>query len=370
MQGKAARETRVLAGQVLVAGFEGTEAPDELLRRCATGELGGIILFRRNLDSVHQSSALIGQFVDQSRCDLPLLVAVDQEGGRVARLGPPVLKLPPMRRLAALDDRPLTRRAGALLGRQLGALGFTMNLAPVLDVDTNPMNPVIGDRSFGAEPERVIEQALAFAEGLAEAGLLSCGKHFPGHGDTTLDSHLALPRLAHDRARLERVELAPFRAARGKLDAIMTAHVVFDAVTGDRPATLSAEAISGLLRGELGFTGLVLSDDLEMKAIADHFGIEQAACAAIEAGCDQLLVCSRPDWLARAHAALCARAEGDAIFHARLSQAAERSIATRSRRPPRPIRDRAELERALCLDESAALGHEIEARIAQPAHGS
>jgi beta-N-acetylhexosaminidase len=229
---------------------------------------------------------------------------------------------------------------------------------------------VIGDRSFGAEPARVIQQALAFAEGLAEAGLLSCGKHFPGHGDTTLDSHLALPRLGHDRARLERVELAPFRAARGKLDAIMTAHVVFDAVTGDRPATLSAEAVTGLLRGELGFTGLVLTDDLEMKAIADHFGIEQAACAAIEAGCDQLLVCSRPDWLGRAHAALCTRAERDATFHARLSDAAERSIATRSQRPPRPIRDRAELERALCLDASAALVQEIEARIAQPPHGS
>jgi beta-N-acetylhexosaminidase len=367
MQGMAARETRILAGQVLVAGFEGTEAPDELLRRCATGELGGLILFRRNLGSVHHSSALIAQIAARSPSDLPLLVAVDQEGGRVARLGPPLLKLPPMRQLAALGDVGLTRRAGRLLGRQLAALGFTMDLAPVLDVDTNPQNPVIGDRSFGAEPELVIGQALAFAEGLSEGGVLTCGKHFPGHGDTALDSHLALPRLAHDRARLDRVELPPFRAARGKLDAILTAHVVFDALTGERPATLSRAAVTDLLRGELGFQGLVLTDDMEMKAIADHFGVESAACAAIEAGCDQLLMCSRLDWLGRAHAALIERAESDGGFRARLADAAERSVATRRRRPPRPITDPAALERALAPEETEALTRELSQRLAEVA---
>jgi beta-N-acetylhexosaminidase len=370
MQGMAARGRRVLAGQVLVAGFEGTEAPGELLRRCATGELGGIILFRRNLGSVHHSSALIAQFVDRSPSDLPLLVAVDQEGGRVARLGPPVLQLPPMRQLAALEDPGFTRRAAALLGRQLAALGFTMDLAPVLDVDTNPQNPVIGDRSFGSDPARVIEQALAFAEGLQQGGVLTCGKHFPGHGDTELDSHLALPRLSHDRAHLDRVELPPFRAARGKLDAILTAHVVFDALTGDRPATLSRAAVTDLLRGELGFEGLVLTDDLEMKAIADHFGVEAAACAAIEAGCDQLLICSRVDWLLRAHQALVERAQRDPVFHARLADAAERSIATRKLRPPRPITEPAALERALAPEETQALTIELSQRLERRAHRS
>lgn len=360
----SSRDTRTLAGQVLVAGFEGTEAPDELLRRCASGELGGLILFRRNLDSVHQGSALIARFVHQSPPDLPLLVTVDQEGGRVARLRASVLQLPPMRRLAALQDPALTRRAAALLGKQLAAIGFSMNLAPVLDVDTNPANPVIGDRSFGATPEQVIEQALAFAAGLAEGGILSCGKHFPGHGDTALDSHLALPRLAHARDRLERIELRPFRAAQGKLPALMTAHVVFDAVTGATPATLSPAAVTKLLRHELGFEGLVLTDDMEMKAIADHWGIEQAAVLAIEAGCDQLLICSRIDWLNRAHVALVEKAEQDAAFHARLRDAAERSVATRSVCPPRPITDPAELSRALLPDETAQLSHEIEQRLA------
>lgn len=360
----SSRETRVLAGQVLVAGFEGTEAPDELLRRCATGELGGIILFRRNLGSVHQTSALISRFVAQAPVDLPLLVAVDQEGGRVARLGPPVLKLPPMRQLAALRNPALTQRCAALLGRQLHALGFNMDLAPVLDVDTNPQNPVIGDRSFGAEVDQVIAHGLAFAQGLAEGGVLSCGKHFPGHGDTALDSHLALPRLSHDRARLDRVELAPFRAALSTLDAILTAHVVFDAVAPGTPATLSYRVVTELLRRELGFQGLVISDDLEMKAIADHLGIESAAWNAIEAGCDQLLICSRVDWTLRAHAALCEKAEREPAFHKRLSEAAERSITTRARRPPSPC-DQASLESRLLREETRALEREIELGMAR-----
>jgi beta-N-acetylhexosaminidase len=355
---------RVLAGQVLTAGFGGKDAPAELLRPCARGELGGIVLFKRNLGVMHEVSALVARFVEAAPPDWPLLVAVDQEGGRVARLGPPVLKLPPMRALASLDDVDLTTRAARLLGRQLRALGFTMNFSPVLDVDTNPQNPVIGDRSFGRTPEHVIRHALAFAAGLeAPGGVLACGKHFPGHGDTDLDSHLALPRLAHARERLDSVELGPFRAARGKLSAIMTAHVVFDALAPDRPATLSREVITDLLRGELGFDGVIFSDDLEMKAIADHYGIEHAACLAIEAGCDNLLVCSRPDWLDRARHALEKRAEKDAKFAVRLADAAARSVAMRKRCRPEPITDATALARALCADEARELGEEIASHV-------
>jgi len=356
------RETHVLAGQVLVAGFPGNEAPDELLRACERGELGGIILFRRNLGTVHQVSALIARLTDISPSGLPLLVAVDQEGGRVARLGSPLLKLPPMRVLAGLDDPALTERCGLLLAQQLRALGFTMDLAPVLDVDTNPQNPVIGDRSFGAMPEQVVRHAFAFARGLRAGGVLNCGKHFPGHGDTDLDSHLALPRLPHDRARLDAVELAPFRAAADQLDAIMTAHVVFESVCPGVPATLSPQVVTGLLRHELGFPGLILTDDLEMKAIADNYGIEIAACRAIAAGCDQLLVCSRLDWLTRAHRALCERADDDPAFRLTLAEAAARSIATRQRCIPRPVTDPALLKQALRLDETEALEHELSRR--------
>ena len=233
-----------LAGQVLVVGFAGKDAPDELLGPCARGELGGIILFKRNLGTMHEVAELIGRFVAVCPRDRPLLVAVDQEGGRVARLGEPVLRLPAMHALGKLDDAALTERAGELLGRQLKALGFNMDFAPVLDVNTNPHNPVIGDRAFGDEPERVIKHGLAFARGLARGGVHACGKHFPGHGDTDLDSHLALPRLNHDRARLDRAELAPFRAARGEIAALMTAHVVFEALAPNKPATIAHAAPS------------------------------------------------------------------------------------------------------------------------------
>jgi beta-N-acetylhexosaminidase len=354
---------RVLAGQVLTAGFAGKDAPEALLRLCAQAELGGIILFKRNLGPMHEVSALVSRFARSAPAEWPLLVAVDQEGGRVARLGPPVLELPPMRVLGAIDDVALTERAGRLLGRQLRALGFTMDLAPVLDVNTNPYNPVIGDRSFGDEVDRVIRHALAFAAGLeSPGGVLACGKHFPGHGDTDIDSHLALPRLGHARDRLDRVELAPFRAARGKLSAIMTAHVVFDAFAAGRPATLAREVVSDLLRGELGFDGVVLSDDLEMKAVADHYGIEQAACLAIEAGCDTLLVCSHLDWVERAIAALAERAGRDSEFARRLAQAAERSLAMRTRVRSEPVVPPAALNEALCEDEARTLSAEISTR--------
>jgi len=357
---------RRLAGQVLVAGFPGTEAPEDLLHACARGELGGIILFKRNLGQMHEVAALIARFVDRAPQDAPLLVAVDQEGGRVARLGAPVLRLPPMAALASLDDLALTERAGALLGRQLAALGFSMDFAPVLDVNTNPQNPVIGDRAFGSDAARVIAQGLAFAQGLeAPRGVLACGKHFPGHGDTDLDSHLALPRLAHDRERLERVELAPFRAAKGRVAALMTAHVVFEHLAPGIPATLAPPVVTRLLREDLGYDGLVISDDLEMKAIADHYGPENAACLAIAAGCDTLLVCSRLDWLARAKDALADKASSDPHFRRRLEDAAERACSTRKRRPPQPVTDPTRLSAALEIDAAEALAREIHERIAR-----
>ena len=312
---------------------------------------------------MHQIAVLIARIADSGAQHTPLLVAVDQEGGRVARLGSPVLKLPPMRALASLSDPALTERAAAFLGGQLRALGFTMDFAPVLDVDTNPANPVIGDRSFGATPEQVVEQAYAFARGLASAGVLACGKHFPGHGDTDLDSHLALPRLAHDRARLDRVELAPFRAARGTLPAIMTAHVVFESLARGKPATLAHEVITELLRGELGYDGAIISDDLEMKAIADHYGVEQAACLAIEAGCDTLLVCSRLDWVERARVALSERAAREPAFKRRLEDASERTRALRAGHRPEPITDPGALERALSREAAQALAQEIASRL-------
>ncbi len=326
----AGSDLRRAAGQVLVAGFPGAALPDNIRAALAADRLGGVILFRRNIETPEQVRALNNAVIEAA--SLPHMIAVDQEGGRVARLGAPVIKLPPMRRVGELGDVDLTERLGHALGAQLHALGFNMNFAPVLDVDTNPDNPVIGDRSFSREPDEVGSHGSAFARGLSRGGVLSCGKHFPGHGDTDLDSHLALPKLSHDRARLDRIELAPFRIAGPHLDSIMTAHVLFDAL--DKvPATLSRSVITGLLRDELGFKGVIVSDDLEMKAVSERYGIVDSAIRAIEAGCDVLLVCSRVEACFEAYDALVERAERDPGFANRLLDAARRARAMCERRP-------------------------------------
>ena len=319
------------AGQVLVAGFGSAGPTPRLCELARSGQLGGFVLFRRNLGSAQEVLAQNLRLQGLSGGEPPLWIAVDQEGGRVARLGAPVVKLPAMRRLGQIGDPGLTREAARTLGRQLAALGFNLDFAPVLDVDTNPKNPVIGDRSFSRDPEAVIRHGRAFAAGLADAGVVSCGKHFPGHGDTHLDSHLALPVLDHACDRLERVELAPFAALSGELPCIMTAHVVFRTIDSARPATLSRAVVTGLLRDQLGFSGIIFSDDLEMKAVSETYGVAQAACLAIDAGCDQVLICEHEELTFAAHAALIERAEREPAFAARLQQAATRSREARQK---------------------------------------
>jgi beta-N-acetylhexosaminidase len=212
-----------------------------------------------------------------------------------------------------------------MVGRELRAVGIDLDFAPVLDVDTNPQNPVIGRRSLSADPERVAALGVAFAAGLGDAGVAACGKHFPGHGDTHTDSHLALPRLPHAMERLERVELVPFAAAaRAGVPAIMTAHVVFEALDPDQPATMSAAVVGGLLRDRLGYSGVVFSDDLEMKAIADHFSIEEVMIAGLRAGVDAFLVCHSPDLAHRAIDAIVSGVERGVLPEARVKQAHDR----------------------------------------------
>ena len=328
-------------GQLLWFGFHGTTAPPELLAQIAAGEVGAVVVFKRNLviEVVHGPvpqevvdlaaiTALNQQLHAAAPVGLPLLIAVDQEGGVVQRIRAPATQWPPMLALdglAAPDDAALATDIGRALGRELTAIGFDLDFAPVLDVHTNPANPIIGDRAFGRTAEDVGRRALALAAGLERGGVIPCGKHFPGHGDTVSDSHLELPRVDHDRARLDRVELAPFAAAAAAgLPMLMTAHVVYPALDPDRPATLSPAIITDLLRGQLGYRGVVVSDDLDMRAIADHGGVGDAAVAAIAAGCDALLLCRDPDHQVTARAALLAAGERDATLRARIAEAATR----------------------------------------------
>jgi beta-N-acetylhexosaminidase len=271
----------------MVVGFPGRR-PDPDLTALVEDGVAGVILFGRNLGEPGETAGLVRDL--KTLAARPFLVSVDQEGGRVARFrGGPFTRLPPMRTIGQRGDARLARRVGQLLAFELRALGIDWDFAPVLDVDTNPANPVIGDRSFARDPEDVARLAVALAEGLEAGGVASCGKHFPGHGDTLQDSHATLPVLTHGLERLRAVELVPFGAySRARLAAVMTAHVRFPALGDDVPATLSQRVMQGILRDELGFRGVAVSDDLEMKAIAEP---AEAAVEAVRAGVDLLLVC-------------------------------------------------------------------------------
>ena len=324
-------------GGLLCVGFHGTRVPTELRELVARG-VRSVVLFSRNLGAPEQVRDLISEI--KALTDEPLLVAVDQEGGAVQRLREGFTRLPPMRAIGSAEDPELAMRIGQLVGTELRAVGVDWDFAPVLDVDTNPHNPVIGARAFHQQADWVARLGLAFAAGLERAGVAACGKHFPGHGDTDLDSHLALPRLAHESARLAAIELLPFRAAaQAKLPSLMTAHVVFSELDSEVPATLSPAVLSGLLRQQLGYDGVVISDDLEMRAVLDHFGVETAAVRAVAAGIDALLVCHSAE---RAHAAIDAleraRRVGD-LPEARGNEALSRLQAL-ARRYAAPVPDK------------------------------
>ncbi|GGT81601.1 glycoside hydrolase family 3 protein [Streptomyces lateritius] len=273
---------------VLQPGFTGTTAPDWLLRRIGEG-LSSVGLFGRNIASPEQLAALTARLRAEGD---DVLVAIDEEGGDVTRLevrhGS---SFPGNYALGSVDDVDLTRAVARELGRRLAECGVDLNWAPSADVNSNAENPVIGVRSFGADPELVARHTVAYVEGLQAVGVAACTKHFPGHGDTNVDSHHALPRIDVDLATLHARELVPFRAAiAAGTKAVMSAHILLSALDPDRPATLSPQILTGLLRQELGFEGLIVTDGMEMRAIASTYGIERGSVLAIAAGADAICV--------------------------------------------------------------------------------
>jgi beta-N-acetylhexosaminidase len=311
------KESLRRAGQRVMVGFEGMTPSHDVRVLIRQYGVTHVILFARNVDGPEQLADLVRELQGIARDaghDLPLMVGVDQEGGRVARLRRPWTVWPSMRALGRLDSESHAERMGRALADELAPCGIRWDFAPVVDVDTNPKNPVIADRSLGADPGLVGRLGVALIRGLQGGGVAACAKHFPGHGDTDLDSHHELPMVTHSPSRLQEVELPPFRAAvEAGVASVMTCHVLMPELDERLPATLSPVIVETLLRRGMSYDGVVVSDDMEMKAIAKGWGAGEAAVLAALAGCDLLTISKTPEVQVEAVEALVRAQESERI---------------------------------------------------------
>ncbi|TWI41847.1 beta-N-acetylhexosaminidase [Pseudoduganella flava] len=359
-------------GQLFMVGFDGLEPDAAIERLIRERRIGGVILFRRNVHTPAQVAALCRrlQEINAEVSAEPLLIALDQEGGMVMRIEQGVTPIPAPMAFQAAGSVDACEQLQFVSGDEMRRIGINMLLAPVLDVNNNPLNPVIGVRSFGEDADTVIRYGLAALRGQRAAGVISTAKHFPGHGDTAVDSHHALATVGHDQQRLRAVELAPFRAAIEQgVEAIMTAHVAFPAFEPDTnvPATLSRAVLTGLLRDEMGYDGAVISDCLEMGAIADGIGVAEGAVGTLLAGADIVLVSHRAE---RQHGAI------DAVLDAvaagrlpveRIDEAARRVAKLKEAAAVRNWRDLPVQPEGLMSDAAMALAADVQRRAVRQA---
>lgn len=286
-------------GQMLMVGFHSNEYDDHIDELVSKYKIGNIILFSRNVKEKYQLAKLNRDIQDNvmRNTKIPAFIAIDQEGGMVTRIYKDATYLPGNMAIAATDDKKNAYLIGKIAGEELRALGININFAPVLDVNNNSFNPVIGVRSYGEDPKKVAEFGVNYIKGLQEKEVIATAKHFPGHGDTSVDSHLDLPIVSHNKDRLFNIELYPFiNAIKNGIDAIMSAHILFPAFDDKKlPATLSYNILKKLLRDKLRFNGLIMTDCMEMNAIAKYYGTAKAAAMAIQAGADIVLVSHTKD---------------------------------------------------------------------------
>ncbi|HIT33946.1 MAG TPA: glycoside hydrolase family 3 protein [Candidatus Faecousia intestinigallinarum] len=348
---------REMLGQKLAFGFHGTALPQEFIDLLREYKVGNVILFLRNIESAAQMRRLCREIQEliQAETGHPAFIIIDQEGGMVSRLPADAVNVPCAMALAATGKVKNVEKAAQITIRQLRGLGANFNMAPDLDVNNNPQNPVIGIRSFGDDPEQVARLGAASANAYRDSGVLCCGKHFPGHGDTAVDSHLGIPRLDKTLEALERLELIPFRqAVENGIHSIMISHVMFPSIMEEAvPSTMSRQIVTGLLKEKMGYQGLVLTDCMEMGAIQAHYGTPNGVVAAIRAGVDIAEISSSLD-LERASAqALNAAAEQGELDLAELRASVEKILAYKRQVAAYPVEealcnrpeDRAEAER-------------------------
>ena len=318
-------------GQMFMIGLQGeslTRDEQLVIEECG---FGGFILFSHNCCGPEQILSLC-RSLWESNLKTPPLIGIDQEGGRVHRLANPFTHFPAAALVGRKDDPNLAYRAARATAAELALVGVNLNFAPVLDVNSNPNNPIIGSRSFGTEPNQVITFAWPYVQGLRDGGIIPCGKHFPGHGGTDKDSHLDLPVLDRSPDELTAVELPPFvHACRNQIESLMTAHVLYRSLDPNFPATLSPNIVTGLLRQQLGYARVVFSDDMEMKALSSNYDADEAVALAVRAGVDVMLYCHDLPGAVNALEFLCSEAERNPAVRAQVENSYHRITELKQR---------------------------------------
>ena len=342
MSPRSTLELRQLVGQLLIMGFDATTVSARLRLMLATLCPSGVILFKRNIEEPAQTHALLRE--TQKAVSTPAFLCVDMEGGTVDRLRDVIAPVPPVAEVAVGSSKKLFRKHGRIIGAEVRALGFNTDFAPVLDLQFEASKEVLTSRTVSADPKEVTLYAREFLRGLRDCNVLGCGKHFPGLGESNLDSHNELPSIAKSRKRLWKEDLAPYRELRRELPFVMVAHAAYPEVTGDRtPASLSKKWMSDILRRKIGYSRLIITDDLDMGGVLAAASIEEAAVKTLRAGADMFLVCQKEESVWRAFEAVFKQAESDKKFARLVSEkskrvlmAKEKSPALKSRMAPAP----------------------------------
>lgn len=331
-------------GEMLIAGLDGTAPSERTKLMIQEQHVGGFIFYKNNVTTPAGVAAYVNQLKAWNKANpAPLFISVDQEGGRVSRL-PGLRNIPPARTIGDTGDTAYAQQIGAALGEASKLMGFNVDFAPVLDINSNPDNPVIGDRSFGTTPKRVTDMGLAALESIRGQGVVPVVKHFPGHGDTSVDSHLELPVVNKTLAQLKAFEWVPFQAAvEDGADMVMVAHILFPKIDPSHPASLSKTIITDELRSELGFQGVVITDDMTMGAISEHYGLAEAAVTSVKAGSDIILLAHGYEDAKTVIAALKQAVREGSITQQRIDESVTRILALKQRYklsdaaiPPKP----------------------------------
>lgn len=321
-------------GQLVIAGIDGYENDEHSKNLMEEDHVGGFILFKKNIQSSSQLLDLLNSLksVNKVKNKVPLFLSVDEEGGRVSRMPEEFLKFPSNKEIGKLNNPELSYKVGSILGEELSVFGFNLDFAPVMDINSNPKNPVIGDRSFGTTAELVSRLGVETVKGIQSQNVISVVKHFPGHGDTSVDSHIGLPRVNHGLERLESFELKPFKAAiENGVDAVMIAHILLPELDADNPASFSKKIISDILRSSMGFNGVVITDDFTMGAITENYDIGKAAVKSIQAGSDIVLVCHGYDKQKAVINAILTAAQNGQLSEERIEKSVYRILALKDK---------------------------------------